>query len=127
MSMNPDIKAKWVAALRSGEYEQGKSYLVQDVWSEDDESNVSAAYCCLGVLQKLSQDDPATFGVVLRDEMGENSMLDLGDALELGLNSDDLNRLACMNDGQSWAGPNGIERYDEHTFTQIADYIEENL
>jgi hypothetical protein len=38
--MNPEIKAKWVAALRSGEYKQGRGNL-------RDKDN---AFCCLGVL-----------------------------------------------------------------------------
>lgn len=37
--MNPDVKAKWVQALRSGKYKQGRGSL-----REHD------AYCCLGVL-----------------------------------------------------------------------------
>ena len=41
--MNPEIKAKWLEALRSGKYEQGTSYL------RDGES-----YCCLGVLCEIS-------------------------------------------------------------------------
>ena len=48
--MNPDVKAKWVAALRSGEYEQGRVYL----HDEDDR------YCCLGVLCAIA---PATVNV----------------------------------------------------------------
>jgi hypothetical protein len=40
--MNPAIKAKWVAALRSGEYKQGKAYL-----------NGPGGFCCLGVLCDL--------------------------------------------------------------------------
>jgi hypothetical protein len=42
--MNPEIKAKWVAALRSGEYKQGRSKL------RDEHDN----YCCLGVLCDLA-------------------------------------------------------------------------
>lgn len=41
--MNPEIKAKWVAALRSGEYKQGTCFLKQ-------ESDHPHAFCCLGVL-----------------------------------------------------------------------------
>lgn len=41
--MNPEIKAKWVAALRSGEYTQGTCFLKQ-------ESDHPHAFCCLGVL-----------------------------------------------------------------------------
>lgn len=37
--MNPEIKALWLEALRSGEYEQGTSYL-----------NMNGQFCCLGVL-----------------------------------------------------------------------------
>jgi hypothetical protein len=40
MAMNPEIKAKWVAALRSGMYRQGRMQLR----NRDDE------FCCLGVL-----------------------------------------------------------------------------
>lgn len=37
--MNPDIKARWVAALRAGDYKQGRGYL-----------RVNDKFCCLGVL-----------------------------------------------------------------------------
>lgn len=37
--MNPIVKAKWVAALRSGEYEQGIGQL-----------RLGNTFCCLGVL-----------------------------------------------------------------------------
>lgn len=41
--MNPEIKAKWVAALRSGEYEQGRGSLLRD-----------GKHCCLGVLCEIA-------------------------------------------------------------------------
>lgn len=41
--MNPEIKEQWVAALRSGEYEQGAEYLHRD-----------DTFCCLGVLCDLA-------------------------------------------------------------------------
>jgi hypothetical protein len=37
--MNPELKKKWVKALRSGEYKQGRGYLAN-----------KGKYCCLGVL-----------------------------------------------------------------------------
>lgn len=46
--MNPKVKAAWVAALRSGEYKQGKYYLHVTQDSTGDE------YCCLGVLCELA-------------------------------------------------------------------------
>ncbi len=42
-AMNPDVKAQWTAALRSGEYEQGMGYLNRD-----------NKLCCLGVLCELA-------------------------------------------------------------------------
>ncbi len=45
--MNPEVKAKWLAALRSGDYQQGRSALAQN-----------GQYCCLGVLCELAvQED----------------------------------------------------------------------
>lgn len=43
MPMNPEVKALWVTALRSGEYQQG-----QGVLRRNDH------YCCLGVLCELA-------------------------------------------------------------------------
>lgn len=43
--MDPELKQKWIAALKSGEYKQGKSCL-HDV--EQD------TYCCLGVLNEVA-------------------------------------------------------------------------
>lgn len=45
MPMNQDIKAQWVAALRSGEYKQGKQRLHH---AEGD------TFCCLGVLCEVA-------------------------------------------------------------------------
>lgn len=41
--MKPEIKAEWVAALRSGEYQQGKDWLESD-----------GKFCCLGVLCSIA-------------------------------------------------------------------------
>ena len=42
MEMNPEVKQKWVDALRSGKYEQGSEKL-----------RSMSGYCCLGVLCDL--------------------------------------------------------------------------
>ena len=46
----------WIAALRSGEYEQGTSALCNLVrdYDQDDEPVVSAYFCCLGVLADVA-------------------------------------------------------------------------
>lgn len=49
--MKPEVKEKWVAALRSGEYQQGLNVLAH----RDDEGAMS--YCCLGVLCDLAVKD----------------------------------------------------------------------
>lgn len=48
MSMNPDVRRTWVAALRSGEYAQASGKLTR--LREDG----SRAHCCLGVLCELA-------------------------------------------------------------------------
>jgi len=50
--MNADIKAQWIAALRSGEYAQGQYRLRQ-----------GDRFCCLGVLCELAVRDGVTVGV----------------------------------------------------------------
>lgn len=62
--MNQEIKAKWVAALRSGQYKQGKECL----------RNEENHFCCLGVLCDIIDntkwrpnnmpDKPFKYGVV---------------------------------------------------------------
>ena len=42
-TMNPEVKAQWVEALRSGEYEQGRNEL-----------QLNGRFCCLGVLCDLA-------------------------------------------------------------------------
>ena len=51
--MNKAIARRWVRALRSGKYKQGRRYLKQ----KDD--NGKLRYCCLGVLCELYQAERA--------------------------------------------------------------------
>jgi hypothetical protein len=44
--MNQEIKKRWVDALRSGEYKQGRSYL-----------GMNNQFCCLGVLCEIIYRD----------------------------------------------------------------------
>jgi len=112
--MNSEIKAKWLEALRSGKYKQGKVHL------RDRNSN----YCCLGVLCDLiSPEDwvenpahssafaiPETKGSRwLRTCFPPNRVLNVA---AVTITQGDM--LACMNDGGS-------------SFEEIAKYIEEYL
>lgn len=43
--MDPELKQKWIAALKSGEYKQGKARL---------HDKNAGTYCCLGVLNEVA-------------------------------------------------------------------------
>lgn len=49
--MNADVRQLWVDALRSGRFQQGH-YRLATVQTDD----VTASYCCLGVLCELARD-----------------------------------------------------------------------
>lgn len=62
--MKKKIMKKWVEALRSGEFEQGESYLDRN-----------GKYCCLGVLCALAVNE----GVVRVSESAYTGTYDYGD------------------------------------------------
>ena len=117
--MDPEVKAKWVAALRSGEYEQGYEYL------KTVEPNGDTKYCCLGVLCQIQglewgpsrKGNHPTIRPVSNnyDGDGDECVLPNSVKLKLGLTEDQQNEL--------------IEKNDTHAepFSVIANYIEENL
>jgi hypothetical protein len=59
--MDQGKKAQWVAALRSGEYRQGRGHLKKNTDGEN-------FYCCLGVLCEIALQD----GLPLREHVGGN-------------------------------------------------------
>lgn len=75
--LDPELKAKWVEALRSGKYTQGKDRLQR-----------SGCYCCLGVLQVIHPIPSET----------DDELLDITEATKLGLNFTAQAVLAAMND-----------------------------
>jgi hypothetical protein len=110
--MDAELKAKWVAALRSDRYKQGMHYL-----RCGDET-----FCCLGVLGDIAAperwsklgDEPAwNFGA-------ERTLAMILLPTEL-VSGDIQDKLTAMNDGQKeWHG-------NRQSFEQIADWIEKNL
>mgnify|MGYP000560213115 CR=1 FL=1 len=50
--MNPTLKAKWLKALRSGEYKQGREVMRQTILDGDE-----CVFCCLGVLADINHAD----------------------------------------------------------------------
>ena len=103
--MNKSIKQKWLKALRSGEYEQGKNRFVTPEEEYD-------RFCCLGVLVNETEGFDFIDGNYYAD--GYPSMLSDRFLKEIGLTYGQQADLVTMNDlGKS--------------FKQIADYIEKNL
>ena len=110
--INPDIKSKWVAALRSGKYKQGQGKL-----------RVNDRYCCLGVLcdivnpegwEQIPDPDNKVYANRYRGSCNAHYIPhDLEKDAGLG-NSINVLRLAPLNDSG-------------YSFDQIADYIEKHL
>ncbi len=122
--MNPSIKKLWVAALRSGDYEQGQNCL-----------RANDRFCCLGVLCDLHEK-----------KTGDGEWLPEGyrhtgdshpDEIELppavaewaGLFETDpkigAEPCSALNDGRETEHRLGFVA--EHSFAEMADLIEENL
>lgn len=114
--MNQDIKKRWVEALRSGKYQQGRGQLRAD-----------GRWCCLGVLGDIAvADGLATW---LDNGDGEFSLCD-ADSCDMGV---------CMPTQKvdEWAGLDGeykcgktslLHLNDNGTpFSEIADLIEAHL
>lgn len=103
--MDSDLKAKWVTALRSGNYKQCREYLHK----ED-------SYCCLGVLCEISGE-----GFWHTDAESSRYMID-GVGLRATLPSGIVQKYEVLGSGKL------IEMNDTgKPFTEIADYIEANL
>ena len=101
--MKRELKSKWIKALRSGKYKQGKGRLKKN-----------GKFCCLGVLRDV---------VNPKDRRGENGMLSPKQLDEFGLTDNKQNFLASRNDGLGMQNPDRLQ----WNFNQIADYIQANL
>ena len=108
--MNPELKKKWIDALRSGEYVQINGQL----------ETISKHCCCLGVLGHVALPTTPLYHDLC---MLSNYLLEAQEAsmttrdkalLPLGLTWGEERHLASMND-------------KNYSFAEIADWIEENL
>lgn len=115
--MKPEIKKRWVDALRSGKYQQGRDYL-----------SFQGCYCCLGVLCDLAVKE----GVCEWESRGIDACLHI-----------DGGGVSLPQAVREWAGvPSANPRaiYDDIdlpvselndeiglTFPQLADLIEAQL
>lgn len=108
--MNADLKQRWVAALRSGDYAQGQDRLRQ--------GEKPFEYCCLGVLCDLSNLGQwnRVLGLIGHWYVigAQQSITTLPPPLHRELDTDQINELMRQNDAGT-------------PFTQIADWIEKNV
>ena len=121
--MNPEIKAAWLAALRSGEYKQGVGSLNKD-----------GNMCCLGVLCDLHSK---TTGEVWEGKDAEGaekyrneSAVPTGEVVEWsGIECDNPHvKIQMSEDGEDTISMPLAELNDNgSTFEEIADLIEGQL
>lgn len=130
-TMRTEVRDRWLAALRSGEYAQGKTYLGFQLPDAR-----RSSYCCLGVLCELAVAD----GVIERQEdsrggvdrivhgyAGRTSLLPDEVVVWAGLTSANPTVRAVADDGEpartslAWLNDHG------RSFDVIATLIEEQL
>jgi hypothetical protein len=131
--LKPEIKAEWLHLLRSGRYDQTQGTLHRT--EENVRPGFSEGYCCLGVLcEAILSSSP--LGLVVGWGLSPRGALQFGPravdptephgtrdessvpgwiAYAVGLDEEAVGKLIDMNDNR------------EQTFTEIADWIEENL
>lgn len=124
--METSLVKKWVQELRSGKYEQGHGVLKR-------ERPDGTKYCCLGVLCELVgvewSDSPDFLHAKAAVYNNDDSDIELPGRLmsHVGLDDDFMTELTMLNDGGELERDSVTTLYESHTFSQIADIIEERL
>jgi hypothetical protein len=106
--MNQELKTKWLAALRSGGYKQGRQKLRIG-------KGENTRMCCLGVLADIIDPDAWGRNNHWLHEGDVRDQLDLSTLNRVEIRSIVQSRLINFNDR------------DKKSFTEIADYIEAHL
>ena len=125
--MTPELKAKWCANLRSGNFSQAREKL----------ATCDGGMCCLGVGLVTALNLSDRMEVYEEHDVGDGYPINLTDGDELstaglkvlGIDDKAQTTLIRMNDGdRRWDYDVGKYVLIEHcTFAQIADWIEKNL
>lgn len=123
--MNPDVKAQWVAALRSGEYEQAHGYL-----KVVDEGG-GVGYCCLGVLCELMPGVERTIktraGSSIPGYFGDHSYLPPEVREWAGLAQADPLVSVSLGEESRRFRLSDLNDEEQYSFAEIADVIEAQL
>jgi len=115
--MKAEVKAKWLEALRSGEYRQARRIL----------RGSSGTFCCLGVLCEIQGAVWGTGDVDMRDHPDDrlNPWASYPpDNLRAGLTVEECGKLAKLNDGDADCFG---EKRAPMDFDQIAAYIDAHI
>lgn len=115
--MNAEVKQKWVAALRSGEFNQ-----VCETLRDDADDGTSPCFCCLGVLCELAARD----GVIKPwNGLYDGAVAELPESVRTWAELDDSCG-NCVDIGEIYQTL--AEHNDDGcTFSAIADAIEAQL
>jgi hypothetical protein len=125
-------REKWLPALRSGEWEQGRQLLRVPQINEDEEETGAYSYCCLGVACELLKDQGVYWGVAEYDDnnMEGYTLPGYGYALDNFPITKIGNMIGLAHEGVI-TYPDGtivdlahLNDEDELTFPEIADEIE---
>jgi hypothetical protein len=126
--MNPDVKAKWLAALRSGRFKQATGALRRNLTVDGRNLPVDYAYCCLGVLCEIAVKEgviPPADPEGFYDE--ESMTLPIRVREWAGINGYNPS-IPYRRDPDGKAISSLAEANDKgYSFNQIADLIEEHL
>lgn len=124
MNRDNELIKQWVEDLRSGQFQQTTQTLFD-----------GTGYCCLGVLCKRAvkngiMKEGARFGNHVFIIGGDDYVVELSTELDgfkdtVGITEEEEIHLIRMNDGYS--NDNDQEIVRKHNFTEIADYIEQNI
>ena len=117
--MKTELKQRWVKALRSGKYKQGRGQLRLNDGIGDEKIFL---HCCIGVLCELIDEDAWECHYTSRTDYWKGDSSRIGDEHldEIGLRVDDQSHLMLMNDGDDVCTAGC-------SFKEIADWIEENV
>lgn len=129
--IDPEVKAKWVAALRSGEYTKTEGVLFRKAvdpeersWYDDNQNLDKDCHCALGVLAEEAAKD----GVVAIDLTAVTNER-FGDMPDYRLVPSAIAEWAGF--GEFDDGEAQVAKYNDQgrlvTFDQVADWVEENF
>lgn len=134
-----ELRKQWLAALRSGNYKQGRNYLCRYAETNNEDEEAELTYCCLGVLLDLTKErldikvnkeiDKNCVTFICGAELNGSAYYTTGvpDQVKelIGLRSRE-GRIHVESYNDYWPGCSSLAVMNDsgRTFQEIADYIE---